>query len=332
MPEAWYDIEYLPKTELYEQLTAGTARALVDAGTVVVLKPGQKLFSAGDPSDRMHIVRQGIIEIWRVGLDGKRQVVTYLGPGDAIGETIMLTGSRRESEARAPEGAELLEIRREAFVDLCRRTPELMMRLMVVFAHRLEAAYKRETIERRRQLKGSLQHFDLPTVLQTLGRSQGTLSMHNGLGASIADIELQYGIIQYARRGHLRGIEAFYQLFQMPAEGEFVFREGVRLPAEDRGPAVGKPVDQALIVAMSLVDELRGLHDRFPEPDRIYLPRYDELHWLEADTTVAANDLWAALHRGQAFTRALAELPYCHARLYKILARLVDTEQVAPAD
>jgi CRP-like cAMP-binding protein len=332
MAETWYDIEYLPKTELYEQLTESTARALTEAGTVVMLRPGGKLFSAGDPSDRMHIIRRGIIEIWRVGLDGKRRVVAYLGPGDTLGETIMLTGSRRESEARAPEGAELLEIRREAFVDLCRRTPELMMRLMVVFAHRLEAAYKRETIERRRQLKGSLQHFDLPTVLQTLGRSQGTLSIHNGLGQVVADIELQLGVIQYARRGHLRGIEAFYQLFQLPIEGEFVFRESVRLPAESRGPLVARAIDQAIIAATSLVDEMRGLVDRFPEPNRIYLPRYDELTWLESDSTVAANDLWAYLQRGHAFSKALNELPYCHARLYKILARLIDSEQVASAD
>jgi CRP-like cAMP-binding protein len=332
MVESWYDIEYLPKAELYEQLTAGTTRALTEAGSIIALKPGAKLFSAGDPSDRMHIIRTGIIEVWRRGLDGKYQVVAYLGPGDAIGETVMLTGSRRESEARAPEGAELLQIRREAFVDLCRRTPELMMRLMVVFAHRLEAAYKRETIERRRQLKGSLQHFDLPTVLQTVGRSQGMLSIHKGLGALAAEIEVQAGTIQYARHGHLSGIEAFYQLFQSPAEGEFVFREGFKLPPEDRGPLVGRPIDQALIAAMSLVDEMRGLIDRFPDTDRIYLPRYDELQWVEADSTVAANDLWACLHRGQTFSKALETLPYCHARLFKILARLVNTEQVAPAD
>jgi CRP-like cAMP-binding protein len=332
MTESWYDIEYLPKSELYEQLTAATARALTEAGSIVTLKPGAKLFTAGDPSDRMHIVRQGIIEVWRRGLDGKWQVVAYLGPGDTIGETVMLTGSRHESEARAPEGAELLQVRREAFVELCRRTPELMMRLMVVFAHRLEAAYKRETIERRRQLKGSLQHFDLATVLQTVGRSQGTLSIHKGLGAVASEIEVEAGTVQYARHGHLRGIEAFYQLFQTPAEGEFVFREGFRLSPEERGPLVGRPIEQALIATMSLVDELRGLADRFPDADRIYLPRYDELQWWEADSTVAANDLWSCLHRGLTFSKALDTLPYCHARLYKILARLVDTEQVAPAD
>jgi len=207
-----------------------------------------------------------------------------------------------------------------------------MMRLMVVFAHRLEAAYKRETIERRRQLKGSLQHFDLPTVLQTLGRAQGTLSILNGLGNSVAEIEIQFGVLQYARHGHLRGAEAFNQLFQARAEGEFVFREGVRLPAADRGPLIARPVDASLIAAMALVDEMRALVDRFPEPNRIYVPRHDEMLWLEGDSTVAANDLWSYLHRGMPFARALAELPYSHARLYIILAKLVDSEQVSPAD
>jgi CRP-like cAMP-binding protein len=331
MPESWFEIEFLPKTELYEQLTSSTAQAMVDAGSLVVLKPGAKLFSPGDPSDRMHIVQRGLIEIWRVGLDGKRQVVAYLGPGDTIGETIMLTGSRRESEARAPGGADVVEIKREAFIELCRRMPELMMRLMVVFAHRLEAAYKRETIERRRQLKGSLQHFDLPTVLQTLARAQGTLTINDGLGERRAELELQHGVLQYARMAHLRGIEAFYQLLQSPTEGEFVFREGVRLPADDRGAQIGKPVDQALITAMAQVDEMRGLKDRFPDPHRIFVPRYDEITWPESEHFVAANDLWACLHRGQTFAEALDVLPYCHARLYKILAKLVDSEQVTSA-
>lgn len=331
MAENWYEIEYLPRSELYEQLTANTVEALSSAGTTVLLKPATKLFAPGDPSDRMHVVQKGIVEIWRMGLDGKRQIVAYLGPGDTIGETIMLTGSRRESEARTSGGAELLEIRREAFIDLCRKTPELMMRMMVVFAHRLEAAYKRETIERRRQLKGSLQHFDIPTILQALGRSQGTLTIHNGLGERRAEIESQSGVLQYARLGHLRGIEAFYQLFELPIEGEFVFREGVRLPAEDRGPLIGKPLDQSLIRAISLVDEVRALIDRFPEPDRLYLPRYDEVNWPDDENFVVANDLWACMHRGQSFSEAIATLPYCHARLYKVLARLLDTEQISPA-
>jgi CRP-like cAMP-binding protein len=331
MPENWYEIEYLPRSELYEQLTSGTAQALSAAGTTVAFKPGQKLFSPGDPSDRMHVVLRGIVEIWRMGLDGKRQIVAYLGPGDTIGETIMLTGSRRESEARTSGGAELLEIRREAFIDLCRRTPELMMRMMVVFAHRLEAAYKRETIERRRQLKGSLQHFDVPTVLQALSRSQGTLTINNGLGERRAEIEIQGGILQYARLGHLRGIEAFYQLFELPIEGEFVFREGVRLPADDRGPLIAQPLDQALLRAIGFVDEMRGLVDRFPDPDRLYVPRDDELKWTDDEYFVAANDLWACLHKGYSFAASLDVLPYCHARLYRVLARLVDTDQVAPA-
>jgi CRP-like cAMP-binding protein len=331
MPESWYEIEYLPRSELYEQLTARTAQALSEAGTTVTLKPGQKLFAPGDPSDRMHVVLRGIVEIWRIGLDGKRRIVAYLGPGDTIGETIMLTGSRRESEARTSGGAELLEIRRESFIELCRKTPELMMRMMVVFAHRLEAAYKRETLERRRQLKGSLQHFDIPTILQALSRSQGTLTINNGLGERRVEIEIQNGMLRYARLGHLRGIEAFYQLFELPIEGEFVFREGVRLPADDRGPLIERALDQTLIRAISLVDEMRGLVDRFPDPDRMYVPRDDEMEWPDDDQFVVANDLWACLHKGLSFDGALGTLPYCHARLYKVLARLVDTDQVSPA-
>ena len=95
---------------------------------------------------------------------------------------------RLTENIRLSADIKLPELSREAFIDLCRKTPELMMRMMVVFAHRLEAAYKRETIERRRQLKGSLQHFDIPTILQALGRSQGTLTIHNGLGERRAEI------------------------------------------------------------------------------------------------------------------------------------------------
>jgi CRP-like cAMP-binding protein len=332
MPENWYEIEYLPRSELYEQLTANTAQALAEAGTTIVLNPGQKLFAPGDPSDRMHVVLRGIVEIWRAGLDGKRRIVAYLGPGDTIGETIMLTGSRRESEARTSGGAELLEVRRDAFIELCRKTPELMMRMMVVFAHRLEAAYKRENIERRRQLKGSLQHFDIPTILQALSRNHGTLTFNDGLGERRAEIEISGGALTYARMDHLRGIEAFYQLFELPIEGEFVFREGVRLPADDRGPTIGQPLDQALIRAVGLVDQMRGLVDRFPNPEMLFVPRYDDLRYPEDENFMAANDLWACLHRGQSFSHALKSLPYCHARLYKVLARLVDSEQVAPAD
>ena len=67
MPENWYEIEYLPRSELYEQLTSGTAQALSAAGTTVAFKPGQKLKGSAtwtvDPAPHRVEVRLFLVHV-----------------------------------------------------------------------------------------------------------------------------------------------------------------------------------------------------------------------------------------------------------------------------
>src|SRR5205807_326632 len=103
------------------------------------------------------------------------------------------------------------------------------------------AATKNESAKR---VQGHLSWFDLASIFYLLCglRETGLLSLHNTELAPeqeqeleqikpFAWVYLEQGNIRNARLGVRAGREAFYQLFQMPLEGSFLFQQQ-RQPSE----------------------------------------------------------------------------------------------------
>ncbi|MFY9551107.1 MAG: DUF4388 domain-containing protein, partial [Thermoanaerobaculia bacterium] len=78
-------------------------------------------------------------------------------------------------------------------------------------------------------LQGDLEVFGLPALLQSLGDSSasGTLTLRPPQGGEVFGlITLRDGKLLEIQRGHLRGEDAFYQLFERPNPGQFAFVKG----------------------------------------------------------------------------------------------------------
>ncbi|MCJ7815832.1 MAG: cyclic nucleotide-binding domain-containing protein, partial [Xanthomonadales bacterium] len=78
-------------------------------------KAGEKIYSAGDPGDRLFLIRRGMVRMMLPsnGTDGYH-LATY-GRGDFFGGLSFLDGQPRGNEAIAQTDAELCVLRREAF-------------------------------------------------------------------------------------------------------------------------------------------------------------------------------------------------------------------------
>lgn len=323
------EIAFMKESEIFGALSDDTLRTIVANSTLVNHPPGATVFTIGDPVTEVYIIKSGIVEICRPSDDPEKlNVVAYLTSGDSIGEmSILLTGDTRSSMARAPEGAEILLINYETFLKLFRGLPELGLRLASVFARRLKTSIKKERVQtKHRELSGTLQYFDLPTVIQTLLSSDertGVLTVYDKEQDSIADLFFEAGSIKYAKVGHLFGEEAFYQLFQIDLSGgSFTFKERKFPEGFDARAQIDQPGMSLLFEAARLSDELKLVKEDIPDPGRTFTPKKTALEWEDDDNRVLANGIWNMLKRGSTVTEILESLPRSHYSIYNVLAEL----------
>jgi len=119
-------------------------------------------------------------------------------------------------------------------------------------------------------LQGDLEVFGLPALLQSLAESSasGSLTLRGAKGGEVfASLALRQGKLVDIRRGHLRGEDAFYQLFERPTPGQFAFVKG-------EPPESGSAVHEVLPLTL----EAMRRYDEFQEsavlvPDTVFLER-----------------------------------------------------------
>jgi CRP-like cAMP-binding protein len=108
-------MRHLPPEEIGEILPLVAQRRL---------SGGETLFCAGAEADALYIVARGKVEV--VAEDGGSGAqLAQLGPGQAFGEMALLSGAVRTATIRALEPTDLLEIRREDFLQLMARDSQL---------------------------------------------------------------------------------------------------------------------------------------------------------------------------------------------------------------
>jgi CRP/FNR family cyclic AMP-dependent transcriptional regulator len=317
-------ISFLKKSEIFSPLSTEELRMIMDRGRMETYTPGSIIFNIGDPADAVYVVKAGVVEICRGrGESGKMPVVAYLGESDPIGETAIITGSSRASVARVPEKLEILKIDKARFMDLLREIPELSLSLLTILAKRLERGFKKERVAARyRQLSGKLEYFDLPTIIQTLANSSltGTLTVTDVSGRIFAMLYFEAGFVLYAKLGHLRGKQAFYQLFQSAAQDGFSFKGGLPPKEFDGSPQIAMSPMALLLESARLQDELKVLKTHYPDPHRVFQPQSEALAWDHAETQTLAEEIWVHLKLGQSIAQMAKEIPTCEHHIYNVLS------------
>ncbi len=318
------EIGFLKNSEIFGRLSTEELKVILDGGRMETYTPGSTIFRIGDPSDAIYVIKSGVVEICRAKGDREKiAVVAYLGESDPIGEMAIMTGSSRGSLARVPQRAEILKIEKRAFMDILNQIPGLSISLLAILSKRLEDGLRKQRVAARYQhLSGNLQYFDLPTIIQTLASSErtGTLTITDQLEEVFAQIYLEAGKVLYAKAGHLRGEEAFYQLFQSPIQDAFTFKGGLPPGEFDEEEEIGTTMMGLLMEAARQQDELKVLKDTYSDPNRVFRPQSQALPWDDEETKGFAQEIWARLHQGETIAQMVKEIPACEYRIYKVLS------------
>ena len=195
-------------------------------------------------------------------------------------------------------------------------------------------AMKLPTRKRESQpaISGDLELFALPNLLQSLADSSstGSLTLRDRSEQVIATIALQGGSIQACTHGALSGEVAFYQMFEIPLPGTFVFETPEAGASEPAEPPLFD-VQSGLLEALRRYDEFQLARALAPD-DGVFKPTGKKPTAMEGESDVAfLRELWGRATSGippLECERALAVDSY---RVRRLFAHWLETGVLAPA-
>lgn len=99
--------------------------------------PGNLLFSPDDSSERLFVLKQGRVDIYRLTPSGKRLMVRRLAAGTIFGEMGLLGQSLQGYFAEAVERSLVCIATREHLVEVLKQHPDIALRILEVVGNRL---------------------------------------------------------------------------------------------------------------------------------------------------------------------------------------------------
>ncbi|MEK7691045.1 MAG: cyclic nucleotide-binding domain-containing protein [Bdellovibrionota bacterium] len=118
------------------------------------IKRGEILFSEGDTSRAMYLVKSGMIRLYKKKGDQRIELDTVRS-GQVLGELAFLDGNPRSASGEALTDCELMEISGPTFEDILKRIPDWLKILLKTIVGRLRTASTRI-----RQLESSAVEYD----------------------------------------------------------------------------------------------------------------------------------------------------------------------------
>ncbi|SHK82744.1 Crp/Fnr family transcriptional regulator [Desulforamulus aeronauticus] len=120
------------------QLSEKEAAYLDKVGSVINYPKGQIIFSAGQKSNEVYLIKSGLVKIYRTAGDGRQVSVAIRYPGEFIGLAEVLSDySEREYSAEAMDNVSVLIIWQDAFKKLISDFPDFSSKMLKLMCDRL---------------------------------------------------------------------------------------------------------------------------------------------------------------------------------------------------
>ena len=120
----------LMRCTLFEGLGGDDIDHLVSTSKILGLAPKTRLFSKGDPGDRLYIVTKGLVRISMASADGREVTLNLIGTGQMFGEIAVLDGGERTADATAVEETELVILERRDLLTFLESKPLSSIRML----------------------------------------------------------------------------------------------------------------------------------------------------------------------------------------------------------
>jgi CRP-like cAMP-binding protein len=129
------DIAFLERVPIFRRLGPPALRILAIGAESYQVQAGQVLFTAGEAADGGYIVQRGSFTL---SSERGEDSDIVAGPGTLLGETALLTETKRPATARAREDSTVLRISRSMFLRMLEGFPDAAERLRELFMSRAD--------------------------------------------------------------------------------------------------------------------------------------------------------------------------------------------------
>ena len=132
--------DLLRRVSLFADLREDELVALADCLGRRVFSKDMILFHKGSPAQSLYLIESGKVRIFALSETGHEITLDVYGPGECFGETALLDGNLRSTDAVAVEKTVIYTLRRDDFLRCLEQHPQVARRVMELLVHRLEHA------------------------------------------------------------------------------------------------------------------------------------------------------------------------------------------------
>lgn len=126
----------------YLPLTPDDVEVLRNVAEPISRFTGSHLFKDGEPALAAYLIEFGQVDLYRIH-NGRRRVVTRVGPGSVIGDIAMFGEGTYESSARAVGQVKAFRFARDELIPELARHPALCLRWLVAGLRQLQHTQRR---------------------------------------------------------------------------------------------------------------------------------------------------------------------------------------------
>lgn len=131
------------RVPIFQPLSRDEQLDVASVARPVTVEKGDQIYAPGSREAQLMVVHTGQVKISRISVDGHEQIVRLLGPGDFVGESSFLTGSRPDHFASALESGSMCVFRHADLGRLLQEHPDVGIRMLQAVSRRLEETEQR---------------------------------------------------------------------------------------------------------------------------------------------------------------------------------------------
>ncbi|MBU1107130.1 MAG: Crp/Fnr family transcriptional regulator [Candidatus Riflebacteria bacterium] len=130
-------LENFSKSELLSEMKPTFLEALAGIAVERTLSADETLFLQHQEATGFYLICSGAVKVYRIGGDGREQVIHKFGPGEIVGEVPVFQGTAYPACATALKKSKVIYFARNRFVDLGRLQPEIFLNMLAILSRRL---------------------------------------------------------------------------------------------------------------------------------------------------------------------------------------------------
>jgi len=129
--------DHLRNVPIFTDLTDSDLTKIASKMVPRVYEKGQMILLEESMGETFFIITQGAVKVTRLSADGREVILAILGESDFFGEMSLLDGEGRSANIVANEGAKVLTLSRNDFLDCLESYPKIAIALLEELATRL---------------------------------------------------------------------------------------------------------------------------------------------------------------------------------------------------